>query len=231
MKTTQMHGWAWFAMTAWTAVSITAADSVATCDGTKATGSIVRLTAAGVALSDGQTVAWTNVARLGRDRPLFLDPGQRLVLRNGTALCGLVRRTTKDSVVFRSVTAGELEVVWTNVSAIRFEAEGNRPPMSPTGAGGCEVVKTDGKRIGGSLVMATRRHLLLRTSEGLGKVDAGEVAWLIVGPPPAAVDALMLRNGDRLCGPVTWRNEMALVEVNGKKLEVHQAAIQQMGSR
>jgi hypothetical protein len=231
MKTIRIECFAWLAVMACTAMTVTAADSVATRDGTSGTGSIVRLTAAGVSLSGGQTVAWTNVASVCRDRPALQAPGQRLALRNGTALCGLIRRATKDSIVFCSVAAGEFEVAWSNVSWVCFEPEVSRVKRAPDWTRACKVVKTDGTRRGGSLMMATWRQLLLKTSEGLEKIETGEVAWLLSGPPPARGDALTLRNGDRLCGPVTWRNETALVDVNEKQVEVDQSAIEQIGSR
>lgn len=230
MKTIRIECFVWLAVMACTAVTVTAADSVTTRDGIGVTGSIVRLAADGVSLSGGQTVAWTNVASVRRDRPALQAPGKRLALRNGTALCGIIRRVTKDSVVFCSVAAGEFEVAWSNVSAIRFETEGSRPQGGPNGTGVCEVVKIDGTRRGGSLILATRRQLLLKTSEGLEKIETGDVTWLLSGPPPVGGDALILRNGDRLCGPVTWRNETALVDVNGKQVAVDQSAIDQMGS-
>jgi len=231
MKTIRIVYFMWLAVMACTAMTVTAADSVATRDGTSVTGGIVRLTAAGVCLSGGETVAWTNVANVRRDRPALQSPGQRLTLRNGTALCGLIRRATKDSVVFCSVAAGEFEVAWSNVSWVCFEPEVSRAKRAPDWTRVCEVVKTDGTRHGGSLIMATRRQLLLKTSEGLEKIETGDVVWLLVGPPPDRGDALVLRNGDRLCGLVTWRNETALVDVNGKQVEVDQSAIEQMGSR
>ena len=228
MKTIQNIRWAWFAVTVLTAMSVMAAESVVTRDSTKVSGIIAKLGADGVSFSGGQMVAWTNVVTLARDRAPLQAPGQRLVLRNGTALCGLVRRATSDGVVFCSVAAGELTVAWTNVSWIRFEPVKVGTKSVPNGTAACEVVKTDGTRRSGSLMMATQRQLLLKTSEGLEKVDTGEVAWLLVGPAPGISAAMTLRNGDRLSGPVTWQNGKARVDVNGKPVDVEQSAIERM---
>ncbi len=226
MNTNRISRRAGFALMTWTAVSVTAGDCVITRAGEKISAEIVRLAAAGVSLSGGQNVPWTNVSGLRRDRAPLQAPGQRLVLRNGTELSGLLRRATSELVVFRGVTSGEIEVAWTNVSRIRFETGGLPLKSGSNWTGVFEIVKTDGVTRGGKIMAATRRQILLRTADGLEKFDAGDVAWLIAGPPPLVTDAVTLRNGDRLCGPPAWRNENLLADVYGKSVEVDQSAIQ-----
>lgn len=81
---------------------------------------IVRLTAAGILVDKNQMAAWASVASVLFDRAPLQAPGQLLLLRNGIGLCGIVAHTTRDALTFQSITAGEITVAWSNVTAIRY---------------------------------------------------------------------------------------------------------------
>lgn len=59
------------------------------------------------------------------------------------------------------------------------------------------------------------------------KTSIEDVAWLVVYPTVYASRdlTLILRNGDRLNGPVIWKNNSFSVTVNNQTVTMDQAAI------
>ena len=188
---------------------------------------ITRFTATGVILDKNQMVSWTNLASLVVDRPSLQAPGQRLLLRDGTGVCGILARTTRDSLTFRSISAGELTVAWTNVTAIRYGQSNRFPETGPLKSGEILVVLNNEEQLKGSLMGATDQQLVLRTPDGMKKIETGNITWLIAHPsilPPRSL-VILLRNGDRLNGPVSWNQTQFSVTVDGRTVNMDQAAI------
>ena len=188
---------------------------------------ITRLTSAGVILDKNQMVSWTNLANLVFDRPPLQAPGQRLLLRNGIGLCGILARTTRDTLTFRSITAGELTVPWSEVTAIRYGQSNRFPDSISLQPGEILVVLNNDERNKGTLMGATDQQLVLRTPEGMKKMATENITWLIAFPTIFASRnvVILLRNGDRLNGPVLWNQNEFSVTVNGRTLNMDQAAI------
>lgn len=188
---------------------------------------VTRLATTGIILDKNQMVNWTNVASLVYDRPPLQAPGQRLLLRSGIGLCGTVARTTGENIIFRSITAGEITVAWSNVTAIRYGQSNRFPENADIKAGEILLVLNDEERITGTFMGATEQQLLLRTADGMKKNAIDDIVWLVVHPTVFSSRnmTLILRNGDRLNGPVIWKNNEFSVMINDQPVNMDQAAI------
>ena len=207
--------------------SVAQADTITLLNKATLTRPIVRLTDAGVLVDKNQMASWTNIASVLFDCAPLQAPGQRLLLRNGIGLCGMVAHTTRDGLTFRSITAGEITVAWSNVTAIRYGQSTRFPDHIEPKTGEIILISDDNERTQGALVGSTDQQILLRTADGMKKVPTEDLAWLVVYPSVYASRelVLILRNGDRLNGPVIWTNNTFSVTVNNQTLTMDQAAI------
>jgi hypothetical protein len=197
-------------------------DLVETAAGRRVDGRVVALSADGVQPASGAAVAWADVRRVVFDRPPVFDSGARLRLRDGTSLAGVARRLTRDAVVFRPAAAGgEMTVPMDRVAALQLAAGAALEAVRGADATNPVVVLRSGLVRSGGLVASSANNVLLKTPDGLEKFPLENLAGIVFGPvPPAAGPAVVLRNGDRLCGPPQWTGAGARMDVAGTTVAV-----------
>lgn len=181
------------------------ADLVETADRRSVDLRITALAEDGLHAAGGALTPWSGVRRVVFDRPATHAADMRLLLRDGTAVCGTVRLLTRERIVFRAVIAGPLDLPLEQVAALQL-AEG--PVLAAArGAGGSNVVVVlkSGLVRSGALVAASANNVLLKTADGLEKSAFDNLSGVAFGPLPAGDGAVVvLRNGDRLSGAVQW---------------------------
>ena len=187
------------------AVAWAQADLIETTDRRAVDGRVAALAEDGLHLAAGATVAWPDVRRVVFDRPATHASDARLLLRDGTTVCGAVRRLTRERIVFRAVIAGELDLPLDQVAAVQLADEAALDAVHGATASNVVVVLKSGLVRSGALVAASANNVLLKTADGLEKSAFDNLSGVVFGPVPAGNGpAVVLRNGDRLCGAVQW---------------------------
>lgn len=187
------------------AAARTHADLIETADRRTVEGRVTAVAEDGLHLAAGTTVAWPDVRRVVFDRPATHASEERLLLRDGTAVCGAVRRLTRERIAFRAVIAGELDLPLDQVAAVQLGDAGGLDHVDGASASNVVVMLKSGLVRSGTLVAASANNVLLKTADGLEKSAFDSLSGVAFGPVPAADGpAVVLRNGDRLCGAAQW---------------------------
>ncbi|MEI8242845.1 MAG: hypothetical protein WCI17_06225 [bacterium] len=197
------------------------ADLVETADRKTVEGRIAAVADEGVRTAAGALVAWADVRRVVFDRPPVRAVETRLLLRDGSSVCGLVRRLTNDRIVFRSVSAGELDLGLDQVAALQFAGGAALDTVRNVSGSNVVAVLRSGLVRSGTLVFVSANNVLVKTADGLEKMALENLTGLVSGrvPPPGG-PGVVLRNGDVLCAPPQWGNGALKVCVGGLEVTI-----------
>jgi hypothetical protein len=197
------------------------ADLVETVDRKTVEGRIAAVADDGVRTAAGALVPWADVRRVVFDRPAVCAAETRLLLRDGSSLCGLVRRLTNDRVVFRSVSAGELDLALDQVAALQFAGGAALDTVRQASGTNVVAVLRSGRMRSGTLVFVSANNVLVKTADGLEKMALANLSGLVFDrvPPPGG-PGVVLRNGDVLCAPPLWSNGTLKIGVGGAAVTI-----------
>jgi hypothetical protein len=181
------------------------ADLVETADRRSTEGRVASVADDGVHLSAGAVVAWSDVRRVVFDRPAVRAADTRLLLRDGSSLCGVVRRLTRERLVFRSVAVGELDLALDQVAAVQFAPGAALESVRNASATNVVALLRSGLVRSGTVLFASANNVLLKTADGPEKLALENLAGMVFDrvPPPGGA-GVVLRNGDVLCGAPQW---------------------------
>jgi len=192
------------------------ADLVETADRKTVEGRIVAVAGDGVRTASGALVAWPDVRRVVFDRPSVHAAETRLLLRDGSIVCGVVRRLTPERIGFRSVSAGELDVGLDQVAALQFAEGAALATVRNASATNVIAVLRSGLVRSGTLAFASANNVLLKTPDGLEKMALDNLSGLAFDRAPLpGGPGVVLRNGDVLCAPPQWSDNGMKTSVGG----------------
>lgn len=199
-----------------TVVQVVHADLIETMDRKTVEGRITALADDGVSTAAGARVVWAGVRRLVFDRSFVHAAEARLLLRDGSSVCGVVRRLTPERIVFRSISAGELDLGLDQVAALQFSEGAALDTVRNASSTNVVAVLRSGLVRAGTLVFASANNVLLKTPDGLEKMAIDNLSGLVFDrvPLPGA-PGVVLRNGDVLCAPPQWSGGELKIRVAG----------------
>ena len=174
----------------------------------------------------GAHLAWADVRRVVFSRPAVHAAETRLLLRDGSALCGVIRRLTKDRIVFRSVSVGELDLGMDQVAALEFADGAALAAVRNASATNVVALLRSGLVHSGTLVFASANNLLLKTTDGMEKLALENLSGLVVAAIPASGGpGVVLRNGDVFCASPQWSSEGFNTTVGGINVAINFEAL------
>ena len=192
------------------------ADLVETADRKTVEGRIAAVADDGVRTAAGAVMAWPDVRRVVFDRPPVHASEARLLLRDGSIVCGAVRRLTRDRIVFRSVSVGELDLGLDQVAALQFAGDAALDTVRNASASNVVAVLRSGLVRSGPLAFASANNVLVKTPDGLEKMALDNLSGLVFDRvPPSGGAGVVLRNGDVLCAPPQWNGAVLKTSVGG----------------
>jgi hypothetical protein len=197
------------------------ADQIETADRKTVEGRIAAVAGDGVRTAAGAVVAWPDVRRVVFDRPSVHAAEARLLLRDGSVICGVVRRLSQERIGFRAVSAGELDLGLDQVAALQFAEGAALATVRNASATNVVAVLRSGLVRSGTLAFASANNVLLKTPDGLEKMALDNLAGLVFDrvPPPGG-PGVVLRNGDVLCAPPQWSDGGMKTSVGGVAVTV-----------
>jgi hypothetical protein len=168
----------------------------------------------GLAVGD-RTLPWAAIRRLSTvDRQVPAHP-HRLILADGTALAGFLNEVSDDTVVFRSVAIGLLQLPRESVSAILFDPEMVADSLYPKAES--RLVLQDRTQRDGELLYAGRKESSLLDADGVITVATASIrAWLQAKPSDSPA-VLRLQNGDSFVAIDAIQRDGLTVTVDGRK--------------
>jgi len=201
------------------------ADQLTTTDRKTVDVSVSALAEDGVHVAGGSTVGWSDVKHLVFNRPATHASDMRLIFRDGTMVCGVMLRMTREQIDFRTVVAGAVNLPLNQAAAIQLTDKVPLESVHPSPSGIVVVLKS-GREVSGSLVAASSGGILIKTSDGLEKSTFDNVACIVFAPMPSVSGpATVLRNGDCLCGAIQWTDKELKTVVAGVPVSVAMDAV------
>lgn len=200
------------------------ADTVTVAPEATREGTVTAIDGQTLTLDGRQTVPWATVRRVVLNRTPVVMPDGGLVLRDGTRLGGLIREIVGGRCTFRSVTAGTLTVPVSDLAALYFVPGFSLTELKTPAPGKAVVAFKAGGFTEGVVTNWSTTHLLVQVGERLNKVALADVRYLALAALPAP-SGIGLRNGDRVCRPVTWQQDRFTVELGGRPVQVGLAAV------
>jgi hypothetical protein len=192
------------------------ADTVILKDNRKTTGRVRGIHADRIVASKGTPIPRKDVAGVEFEAEPVVAKPDGLILPDGSVLSGVLHALDKTSLRFRSTALGPLDLPLGEVAALYFGGPPEKASFTSPAKGNVRVVLTTGAEFGGDLFTASREGVLVRTSEGLEKIDFKKTRYVVFGPCRGAAN-LVLRNGDRIGRPVKWKGDHMLVQVADQK--------------
>jgi len=199
------------------AASFAHADWIETPDRKQLEGRILAVAADGVRLATADAcVPWSEVRRVVFCRPSVHAAESRLLLRDGSCVCGVARHLTKQRIVFRSVSAGELDLAMDQVAALQFVDGPAIAAVRNASVTNVVALLRSGLARAGTLVFASAHNILLKTPDDMEKIAIENLSGLVFNPLPLAGAAgIALRNGDLFCAPPQWTANGLKTNVGG----------------
>ena len=209
-----------------TVAQVAHADLVETADRRAIEGRVAAVADDGVHFAGGMLVAWPEVRRVTFDRPAVPPAATRLLLRDGSSLCGVVRRLTTERIVFRSVAVGELDLGMDQVAALQFADNAMLHAVRNAAATNVVALFRAGLVRSGTLAFASANNVLLKTPDGMEKMALENLSGLVFErvPMPGG-PGVVLRNGDVLCAPPQWSGGGLKTSVGGVAVTVAPEAL------
>jgi hypothetical protein len=163
----------------------------------------------------GNAVPLKLLARLDFDAEPVVAKPDGLVLTDGSVLSGTVHRLDKTTVRFRSTALGPLALPLPQVSALYFGGAPDKQSFKAPPKGQVRVTLRTGAQRTGAFFTASRQSMLIRTSDGMEKIDFQKARYVVFAPCRRSAP-LTLRNGDRIGRPLDWKGRRVVVQVDDK---------------
>jgi len=191
------------------------ADTISMKDGTVKEGAtIVSLSADTIALKKDEKIAVSEVTAITFSAFKVAPVPFKLVLKDGTALCGLVKKKSGKSLVFRSVTLGDLKITKDQIAAYIY---GTDITKNETKKDLPYFVENNGKVTEcKKVIWADHKQIGTMTRKGLTKKDAGALKKLQISTYPTGQN-ILLRNGDVINSPADFSGDSFSFVLLGKK--------------
>lgn len=181
----------------------------------KTEGQVRSLSQESVILADNRVVPVTGLVSIAFSRGPVVAQGQSLVLTDGSALSGVLHDIGSTAVTFRSTSLGPVAFPLSRVAAVCFAR--NVPPdriKSPSSAGKTLAALKTGESREGEIFGVSDTRVVIRTQRGLEQIAKTDLLYLGMGKASAR-SRIVLRNGDRLNGPVAWKGTQFAVIIGG----------------
>ncbi len=208
-------------------MAVACADTLVFVDRTERDGvSVAEVTGEAIVCLDADRVPVSRVSRVVFSRPAVCRYASGVVLLDGTVLGGVPRRSSGRVLTFRSVACGVLSVPLERVAALYYEPAFLEAPPSRDGDG-ATVLLRDGTKASGKLLWADTKSVAVLGSEGLRKVQAGDVSGVVLRELPA-LGATVLRNGDRLARVRGLDGASVTAEIDGGPRSLPLVAVKEL---
>ncbi|OVE76719.1 hypothetical protein BVX97_00615, partial [bacterium E08(2017)] len=142
-----------------------------------------------------------------------------ITLKDGTHLCGSLRRLDKAKVTFLSASLGKLELPMSNVAVITLgDGELGKSVKSPND-GSVVACLQSGAVMKGSIFAAVGDRIVFKTAKGIEKLNNSDIDSLVFSSYSKS-EKITLRNGDRINVAGSWKGNRYEYQFAGSKRHV-----------
>lgn len=184
------------------------ADQLIMKTGKKETVSITEISKTDV-IADGKKVPLTNIKEIVFSASELPAKKSGVILKDGTVLSGIIRKSDKKEFVFRSTTFGTLTIPQSDVAVLYYFGVENALRNLGKVKNYPVIIEASGTEYAGKILWCDAKSAGILTAAGLKKIPAENMA-LLAYEKFNDKDKIVLRNGDRLQQPK---------EMNGSSLK------------
>ncbi|NQT93159.1 MAG: hypothetical protein HQ559_10395 [Lentisphaerae bacterium] len=167
-------------------------------------GHVAAITADHVVLADERRFPFEELVRVTFERSAVVAQPGAIVLNDGSVLSGALHELGTEQVRFRSTSLGPLTWPVTNVAAISFARDFSVKDMKVPPTGRILAVLKSGEVQNGELFAGSRSRVILRNEGALQNVPISDLLYIAMREADPD-QRIVLRNGDCLNMPVTWK--------------------------